>query len=1010
MRIGRRVSSQVAMGPKVHIDDTGDSLGDRAEGSTQKDPNNVMAENEKLRRRILELEQLVVTSPRSIDLDRAQPGQSHGHDLDEDIAPESSLRLHLGVGSKNPVLTRTTSLVHSISPTRDHTSPLRSREETTDSRSEQRTPAATIPKTAPSSAPTARPRPIIRPLTRVPSSTVTRINSQTTNRTVLSPRVDRPPSLIRTRTVPANSAAPPTTSALPTPTTARDSPARSRNNISTGSATDRSLSKVGKLVPRKMSDQQPLKARIARSNSGADRKPSLGSPGTRGLAPQRAIMPTSPSPKFQKRSQVVAQTSGSQEYEDSDEEAGSNSVTSPPSGVQQPQSSLKSPKFGGSRSSKNESEDGSRAGPRLAINLAKLGSHPTSPVTRPRTASSPNTDVRGVIKLPGKGTPRGLRTTSSPRVIKVTDSPRGAVGVNAGVGVTASMRRIDSASKVRATTPRQLEPRTTAVLNRKASRDVSRAGASTDSPYSRVGKMQRLKPPEPKPKPVRETKQSRRPSLTAPSKNELKKIRELNKTANKERKDQLKHWKMEQEAKRRADELRRKVERKYEEERKREDRERRGAPDSPKRMGSPYRRIPSQKSLEDSPHNAGASLSRLSGLGNSTQGSFSLNTPQSSHPTPTTTSTPTSASAPSSTPTPVAAPSSPSAQQPTESNAPHTSEVEDIPPPAAVPMEREHFLDLSLDDLVDMGTLGRGCFGKVKLVCHRANGKMYALKILNKRHQINQQQVQHALNENSILQMMSHPFIVTHYGSFQDETNLYILMERVVGTEFYDLLQEVGHFTEPQAKFFAAQIVLILEHLHVRHKVLYRDLKPENILLDSEGYLKLTDFGFAKVEPNRTYTFCGTPCYIAPEIIYQTGYSKAVDWWSLGVMIYEMLKGEPPLDNDDLLQLYDDILNTHPTFDDSFSDEAKDIITRLLIKNPERRFGVSGRGAIDVKRHPFFRGIDWGAIERREFKSPFGGIAYLQHGLEPYDDDDEEESAEDRTPLSSEEQALFKGF
>lgn len=333
--------------------------------------------------------------------------------------------------------------------------------------------------------------------------------------------------------------------------------------------------------------------------------------------------------------------------------------------------------------------------------------------------------------------------------------------------------------------------------------------------------------------PLSETKQSRRPSLSAPSSDELKKIRALKRVASKERKLQLKKLQEDDES-----------------------------VDTVGQSGTP---VTHSLPLDYDTISTASPVREIDSLATHPNSPISLNVGRSIAASP--------------------------VRVKVSLNTKTGLHLDPVVPSSGLKALDERFSTLSLDDLEDLGTLGKGCFGRVKLVRHRINRKLYALKILNKRHQIEQQQVQHAVNENNILQMIDHPFIVKHYGSFQDPVNLYILMERVVGAEFYDLLQEVRRFTEDQARFFSAQIVLILENLHNVHKVVYRDLKPENILLDSDGYLKLTDFGFAKIEANSTFTFCGTPCYIAPEVIYQAGYTNAVDWWSFGVMIYEMLRG-----------------------------------------------------------------------------------------------------------------------
>ena len=164
-------------------------------------------------------------------------------------------------------------------------------------------------------------------------------------------------------------------------------------------------------------------------------------------------------------------------------------------------------------------------------------------------------------------------------------------------------------------------------------------------------------------------------------------------------------------------------------------------------------------------------------------------------------------------------------------------------------------------------------------------------------------QVDHVKTEKKILEELNHPFIVNLFGAFQDDKNLYLLLEYVIGGEFFSHLRKAGRFPNDTAKFYAAQITLVFEHLHSM-MILYRDLKPENLLLDSDGNCKVTDFGFAKKVEYRTWTLCGTPEYLAPEIILSKGHGKAVDWWALGILMYEMLAGYPPFYDEDPLGIY----------------------------------------------------------------------------------------------------------
>ena len=210
------------------------------------------------------------------------------------------------------------------------------------------------------------------------------------------------------------------------------------------------------------------------------------------------------------------------------------------------------------------------------------------------------------------------------------------------------------------------------------------------------------------------------------------------------------------------------------------------------------------------------------------------------------------------------------------------------------------FPDLNLGKFVLKATLGTGSFGRVRLVQYKENNEFYALKMLKKSEVIYLKQVDHIKTEKKILEEIAHPNIVNLFGSFMDDKFLYLLMEYVIGGEFFTHLRKAGRFPNDTAKFYAAQVSLAFEYLH-NCTIIYRDLKPENLLLDSDGHCKVTDFGFAKKVEYRTWTLCGTPEYLAPEIILSKGHGKSVDWWATGILCYEMLAGYPPFYDEDPL-------------------------------------------------------------------------------------------------------------
>ncbi|KAG7289871.1 hypothetical protein NEMBOFW57_006248 [Staphylotrichum longicolle] len=250
-----------------------------------------------------------------------------------------------------------------------------------------------------------------------------------------------------------------------------------------------------------------------------------------------------------------------------------------------------------------------------------------------------------------------------------------------------------------------------------------------------------------------------------------------------------------------------------------------------------------------------------------------------------------------------------------------------------------------------------GAFSRVCLVepSHSAESdgsKLYALKMLRKTKVIELGQIDHVRDERRILaQVRGHPFITNFVASFSDQAFLYILLDYVPGGEILTYLRESHQFSENVARFYAAEP--------------YRDIKPENLVLDAEGHIKLVDFGFAKWlgtdesgNPNKTYTFCGTPEYLAPEVIYGKGYTTAVDWWALGILIYEFLTGYPPFKRDHgVVNIYE-------------LDAAKDIIRQFCTVDSSYRLGNVSGGARKVKAHPFFEGVDWAAVYQKRDSGP----------------------------------------
>lgn len=276
-----------------------------------------------------------------------------------------------------------------------------------------------------------------------------------------------------------------------------------------------------------------------------------------------------------------------------------------------------------------------------------------------------------------------------------------------------------------------------------------------------------------------------------------------------------------------------------------------------------------------------------------------------------------------------------------------------------------------LEDFELLKVLGRGSFGKVMQVRKKTDGKVYAMKILKKRAIIARNQVEHTKAERKILQSLQHPFLMTLRYAFQSKEKLYFVLDYFQGGELFFHLKNNRRFPEDVARIYVAEIGLALGHLHSL-QVIYRDLKPENILLDDNGHVCLTDFGLSKdVDPSdKAHTFCGTPEYLAPEIVTGAGHDKAVDWWSLGILLYELTVGIPPFYSQNVNEMYNKIQHGVLRFPPFLSENCKNLIVQLLNRDPKKRLG-SKDDVNDIKAHPFFKTLSFEKLMKKEIDPPY---------------------------------------
>ena len=288
-------------------------------------------------------------------------------------------------------------------------------------------------------------------------------------------------------------------------------------------------------------------------------------------------------------------------------------------------------------------------------------------------------------------------------------------------------------------------------------------------------------------------------------------------------------------------------------------------------------------------------------------------------------------------------------------------------------MSEKQFHSLKLNDYDIGDTVGILPLGRLKTARSRRTNELIILKILIKSQIIKSNQKEHISNELNILPKLSHPSIISFLGSNHDEKYIYLAFEFVVGGDLFTLLRIENKLSLEKAQFYAGQIVFVLEYLQSKN-IIFRNLKPENIVINKNGYIKIIDFGLSKEIKDRTYTMCGTPGYLAPEIILNKGYGLSVDWWAFGVLLYEMICGVDPFFDEDTMKIYENILQIKKRkiqFSSDFDEASRSLINHLLEPDLSKRYGNLKDGVNDIKNHAFFKSMNWDKLLRQEIEAPF---------------------------------------
>lgn len=294
--------------------------------------------------------------------------------------------------------------------------------------------------------------------------------------------------------------------------------------------------------------------------------------------------------------------------------------------------------------------------------------------------------------------------------------------------------------------------------------------------------------------------------------------------------------------------------------------------------------------------------------------------------------------------------------------------------------------------------LGKGSFGEVYLVKMKATGEYYAMKILSKSMVVSQNLSKYVYTERNVQSGIRHNFIVKLHCAFQSKTKLYMVMDYCKGGDLGHLLQRKGKLPEETARIYLAEVLLAIEELHSR-EIIYRDLKPDNVAIDEDGHALLIDFGLSKEGVKGTeftQSFCGSVAYLAPEILRRSGHGRTVDWYLLGVLLYEMLVGIPPYFDRDKYKLFDNIKRGPLQVPPDMPPNALDLIVQLLNRDPRKRLGSGPGDAEEIKAHPFFKGVDWEDAVERRLKPPKPRVKPVvepKEGVRIFEDEEQEEDA-----------------